>query len=410
MNQPLITPAQLARALALRDLTDPAAGPHALQCVVAALEEALARAWGVPVRRDPGPRIVSVADNYDRLRYSPDAVTRDARYSRYVAPGRMLRSHTSARIPALLDDLARAAGPTDVLLSVPGICFRRDAIDRRHVGEPHQIDLWRIRRCGPPLTADDLVRMIALVVEAVLPGAAWRTVPNAHPYTIGGREIHVRRGGEEVEIGECGLAHPEVLAQAGLPADASGLAMGLGLDRLTMLAKGIDDIRLPRSADPRVAAQMRDLAPYRPVSAMPAIRRDLSLAVADDLDAELLGDRIRDLLSPDATAVEEVTVLAETTYADLPDTARVRMGMRPGQKNVLLRLVLRDPDRTLTAAEANALRDRIYAGLHEGSAHEWAATACPAVPDADPAPAATADLEGRSGAPRPRRRARPSPR
>ena len=40
----------------------------------------------------------------------------------------------------------------------------------------------------------------------------------------------------------------------------TGLAMGLGLDRLLMLRKGIADIRLLRcAADPRVAAQMRDL-------------------------------------------------------------------------------------------------------------------------------------------------------
>jgi phenylalanyl-tRNA synthetase alpha chain len=48
------------------------------------------------------------------------------------------------------------------------------------------------------------------------------------------------------------------------------------------------------------------------------------------------------------------------------------MGMRAGQKNVLVRLVIRDLSRTLTAAEANDLRDRVYAGLHEGAAYEWA--------------------------------------
>ena len=36
---------------------------------------------------------------------------------------------------------------------------------------------------------------------------------------------------------------------------------------------------------------------------------------------------------------------------------------------------LRDLDRTLTASEANLLRDRIYAALHRGTAHEWAARA-----------------------------------
>ncbi|BCB88067.1 tRNA ligase subunit PheS family protein [Phytohabitans suffuscus] len=378
-----MTPEALRAALELRDLTDPDAGEHAMQHVVSAIEYALARAWAVPVRRDPGPRVVSVTDNYDRLRYSAEAVTRDRRYSRYLDGGRMLRSHTTARIPALLD----ANALPDVLLSVPGVCYRRDVIDRHHVGEPHQLDLWRIRRSGPPLTGADLVHMIGLVVAAVLPGHDWHTVPNTHPYTLDGREIYVSAvsgsreatgldhdggrapsggAGRYLEVGECGLAHPEVTG------GGSGLAMGLGLDRLVMLVKGVDDIRLLRSTDPRVAAQMRDLSPYRPVSAMPATHRDLSLAVAGDLDAELLGDRVRDLLGPDAAAVEEVVVRSETGYAELPEAARARMGLRPGQKNVLLRVVLRDLDRTLTSAGANALRDRIYAGLHEGEAYEWA--------------------------------------
>lgn len=360
-----ITQDQLDRALALRDLADPAQGPHAVQLVVQALEAAVADLYSVPVHRDAGPRVVTVSDNYDGLRYAHDDVTRDRRYSHYVGDGRMLRSHTTARIPRLL----RAVGE-QVLLSVPGICYRRDVIDRVHVGQPHQHDLWLIRPDGPPLTEADLDKMIGAVVSAVLPGSAWETPPSPHPYTLHGREIYA--GG--VEIGECGLAHPDVLRAAGLPPTASGLAMGLGLDRLVMLVKGVPDIRLLRAGDPRIASQMLDLAAYRPVSSMPPTHRDLSLAVADSLDAELLGDRVRDLLGADADAVEEVTVRSETAYRQLPESARERMGMRPDQKNVLLRVVLRHPSRTLTADEANDLRDRLYAGLHAGSAYEWSAS------------------------------------
>ena len=42
-------------------------------------------------------------------------------------------------------------------------------------------------------------------------------------------------------------------------------------------------------------------------------------------------------------------------------------------ENLLVRVVLRHPTRSLAKAEANALRDRIYAALHEGSEWEWAA-------------------------------------
>ena len=112
-----LEPAALRRCLDLRDLSDPTAGPHAMQHVVDALERALARAWAIPVRRHRGDRIVPVADHYDRLRYPADAVTRDARYTRYVDGGRMLRAHTTAAIP----DLLGHARTGEVLLSVPGI-------------------------------------------------------------------------------------------------------------------------------------------------------------------------------------------------------------------------------------------------------------------------------------------------
>jgi tRNA synthetases class II core domain (F)/Ferredoxin-fold anticodon binding domain len=196
--------------------------------------------------------------------------------------------------------------------------------------------------------------------------------PGVHPYTLGGRQVDVCWEGEWIEVAECGLAHPEVLQRAGL-AGWSGLALGMGLDRLLMLRKGIPDIRLLRSTDPRIAGQMTDLAPWRPVSTMPPVRRDLSVAVEADDTAEELGDRVREALGPDADAVEEVGVLAETRYDRLPAQARARLGIRPGQKNVLVRVVLRHLERTLPDEEANRMRDRIYAALHRGSAHQWAA-------------------------------------
>jgi phenylalanyl-tRNA synthetase alpha chain len=179
-----------------------------------------------------------------------------------------------------------------------------------------------------------------------------------------------------VEVWECGLAHPDVLASAGL-AGRGGLALGMGLDRMLMLVKGIPDIRLLRSADPRIAAQMRDLAAYQPVSSMPPVTRDLSVAVAADEDEETLGDRVREALGADAPCVEEVRVLAATTYDRLPEPAARRLGARPGQKNLLVRVVLRDLEKTLTNQAANALRDRIYLAIHQGTEYQWARRAAP---------------------------------
>jgi phenylalanyl-tRNA synthetase alpha chain len=254
------------------------------------------------------------------------------------------------------------------------------------------VDLWRIRR-GAPLGDADLREMVATILDALLPGAEHELDPRVHPYTLRGQQVDVRRSavghggsdstrddsgstqsgdGDWVEVAECGVAHPQVLARAGLDASYSGLALGMGLDRLLMLIKDVPDIRLLRATDPRIAEQMLDPAPYRAVSAMPPIRRDLSVAVDPGDLAEDLGDRVRDALGADAARVEAVEILSRTPYAELPPAARERLGARPDQDNVLVRVVLRDLERTLTDHNANVLRDRIYGAVHRGTVYQWA--------------------------------------
>jgi phenylalanyl-tRNA synthetase alpha chain len=361
------------RAVTLRDLTDPAQGPHALQPLIDCIHDALCTRWKCELRVHRAHPTVPVEHNYDRLHYPSGGAARDARYTRYVSETTVLRTQTSAMIPPLLARVALDP-PGDVLLACPGLVYRRDEIDRLHTGEPHQMDLWRIvrGRVGIP----ELREMVAAVMEAVLLGREYRLNPSPHPYTTDGVEIEVRNGDEWVEVGECGLALPAILDEAGLPtACYSGLAMGLGLDRLLMLVKGIDDIRILRSEDPRIMEQMLDLELYRPVSSQPPVRRDMSIAVAADRTPEELGDRVRQALGARVESLESIEVLSETPYEQLPPQARERIGIAPGQKNVLVRIVIRDLVRTLTSAEANALRDAVYAALHEGSAWQWASAA-----------------------------------
>jgi len=371
-----LSPVQLRRDLGTRDLSDPAEGPHAIQLLIGRAVAELSRAWSCEVRWCRGPRVVPVADNYDRLGYAAEAITRDTRYTRYVDAGHMLRSHSSAMVPPALRGLAGEPGG-DVLLACPGIVYRRDAIDWQHTGTPHQLDLWRITRRA--MTGTDLDEMIAVLLAALAPGLPHREQLRTHPYTRHGRQVDVYQDGRWVEVWECGLAHPGVLAAAGLNG-SSGLALGMGVDRLLMLVKRIPDIRLLRSGDPRVAGQMLGLAAYQPVSFMPAITRDLSVAVSDDDDEETVGGRVRDALGADAGRVEEVRVLSATAYQQLPASAISRLGARPGQKNLLVRVVLRDLDQTLTSEAANVLRDRIYRALHEGTQHQWAGGECIQVP------------------------------
>jgi phenylalanyl-tRNA synthetase alpha chain len=370
MSNQILDALAYQRSLNVRDLTDAALGPHAIQLLVQCAIEALRTAWQCPVVVYRAPPVVTIAENYDDLLYPTDGASRDARYTRYVSDDALLRTQTSAMIPRALPVIA-AATYTDVLIACPGLTYRRDSIDRLHVGEPHQLDLWRVRK--DRLQRDDLIAMAEAVVGALLPGAAMQVNETVHPYTREGLEIYARVDGAWLEVLECGLAHPKILDIAGLSPDRySGLAMGIGLDRMLMLRKGIDDIRALRSSDPRIATQMLDLRPYRAVSHQPPIRRDLSIAVTSSLTAEELGDRVRSALGERCKNIEEIAVLSETSYLDLSSEARQRLGMAPHHKNVLLRIVIRDLAHTLTSDEANVLRDDIYEAIHEGTVKAWA--------------------------------------
>lgn len=78
-----------------------------------------------------------------------------------------------------------------------------------------------------------------------------------------------------------------------------------------------------------------------------------------------MGDRIRGAIGVDADCVEEVALLAVTAPTELSAAARARLGLRDDQVNALVRVTLRHLSRTLTSAEANALRSRIWRALTE---------------------------------------------
>jgi len=298
----------LRQALNLRDLTDPGDGPHAMQVLIEEILTALQANWGCEIKIHRESPIVSIENNYNKLRYPPDGAARDARYTRYVTKDAVLRTMASA--------MASVAGnlPDDLLLVCPGLVYRRDCIDRLHTGEPHQLDLWRIHRTEK-MERDDLHQMIGIVVETALPGLTWRTEPRVHPYTLDGLQIDVLHDSEWIEIGECGLAHPEIVVEniSGIE-NLSGLALGLGMDRVLMIRKNIKDIRLLRSVDPRIVSQMLDLSPYREVSCMPPVSRDISLVLDEDTTAEDIGDNVRDALAQDAGVVESVNSVADALW------------------------------------------------------------------------------------------------
>ena len=236
------------------------------------------------------------------------------------------------------------------LIVHPGICYRRDVVDKRHVGEPHQMDIWLMSE-HQRLGREALVKFIKTIIHAILPGVSYRLNETSHPYTCNGLEIEILVDGKWIEVGECGEAHPGLLKPG-----YSALASGWGLDRFVMLVKRIDDIRLLRSTNPKIVAQMTHLELYIPVSNQPSISRDMSIVTRIDTELEDICEQIVEVLKDDAELLESVDILGETQYHQLPQQAIERLGIQPYQKNLLVRMTLQSLHTSITNQKANILR------------------------------------------------------
>lgn len=356
--------------LAVPDLTQ-MAEPHAVKLLYQNIEESIRRAHPesevMVYRASP---IVTVKDCYDDLLFPAENISRSSTYTHYLDNEHILRTHTTAHIPGLLKDLADRDDWNDAVILLPGLVYRRDVTDRKHLGILHQLDVWRVHRngSGEPISKDDLVTVVKSIAETAALGWTLRIVDNPHPYTKEGIEVNVTQGERDIEILECGLISDQILSNAGLdPHIYSGWALGMGLDRLVMTLKDIPDIRYLRSTNPDIARQMVDLEIYHEVSHQPSIKRDMSYCVPDEYVEEDVNEDIRQALAEKVNILESVEVLNEALWASLPEVVRQRLGCSPGQKNVLVRVTLRHLERSLTNQEANDLYELVYAKVNRGS-------------------------------------------
>lgn len=313
--------------------------------------------------------IVSPQENYDDLLISKDNISRSSTYTHYLGPDKLLRTHTTAHISKVLRSLAKQTDWEDVIILLPGLVYRRDVTDRKHLGIFHQLEMWRVVRntARDIIHKQDLLNVIDKLAKTACPGWDLRIVDMPHPYTKEGVEVNAVKDDRDIEILESGLINDQILQNCELsPKEYSGWALGMGLDRLVMTLKNIPDIRYLRSANPRIAKQMKNLDQYVEISDQPAIRRDMSYCVPADYVEEDLNEEIRMALGIEVEILEEVQLLSETAYKDLPAEAVTRLGCKPEQKNVLMRITLRHLEKTLTKNEANALYRRIYAEVNYG--------------------------------------------
>lgn len=259
--------AQLAAEALDVTLPGRGAGTGGLHPVSRTLErvEALFRSIGFIVA--DGPEIETDWHNFTALN-TPDNHPARSMHDTFYLEGRedvLLRTHTSpVQIRAMLAHVQRykdAATMPDVRVIAPGRVYRVDS-DATHSPMFHQVEgLW----VGETVSFADLKGVVADFLRRFFESddLQVRFRPSFFPFTEPSAEIDVAfmsgaLEGKWLEIAGCGMVHPNVLRFGGIdPERYTGFAFGMGLDRLTMLRYGINDLRLFFDNDLRFLTQFR---------------------------------------------------------------------------------------------------------------------------------------------------------
>ena len=167
----------------------------------------------------------------------------------------VLRTHTSpVQIRTMLRAVRDGTGPP-IYVVCPGRVYRRDTADATHLPVFHQIEGLVIDR---GITMGDLAGTIEEFTKAYF-GAEMtsRLRPSYFPFTEPSAEFDVSaHDGSWLELGGCGMVHPNVLRSGGLdPEEWSGFAFGFGIDRLAKIRHRVGDLREFVTNDLRFLAQ-----------------------------------------------------------------------------------------------------------------------------------------------------------
>lgn len=155
----------------------------------------------------------------------------------------LLRTHTSpVQVRTMLRSVREGSGPP-IYVVCPGRTYRQDTADATHLPVFHQIEMLVIDR---GITMGDLSGTIESFTKAYF-GADMtsRLRPSFFPFTEPSAEVDISQpDGSWLEVGGCGMVHPNVLNACGLdPEEWSGFAFGFGIDRLAKIRHGLGDIR-----------------------------------------------------------------------------------------------------------------------------------------------------------------------
>jgi phenylalanyl-tRNA synthetase alpha chain len=201
-----------------------------------------------------GPEVESDWYNFTALNMPPHHPARSEFDTMFVDLGEpgsvVLRTHTSPVQIRVME-----TQPPPLYVVVPGRVYRRDTPDATHMPVFHQIEGLVVDR---GITFADLAGTIEAFTHAYFgPGWSSRLRPSYFPFTEPSAEFDIQRpDGSWLELGGCGMVHPNVLRNCGLdPEEWSGFAFGFGADRMPLMRHGIDDLREMFTNDVRFLEQ-----------------------------------------------------------------------------------------------------------------------------------------------------------
>lgn len=209
-----------------------------------------------------GPEVETVANNFDLLNSPKNHPSRDLSDTFYINEDILLRTHTSTvQIRTMLNN------KPPIRMVSAGRTFRYDDVDDTHSPMFHQIEGLVVDK---NVTMANLMDTLNVFIKEFF-GADMKTRyrPHHFPFTEPSAEVDVScfschgKGcpdcnytGWSMELLGCGMVHPNVLRNCGIdPNIYSGFAFGMGIDRITMVKHGIDNIRLLYENDKRFLEQ-----------------------------------------------------------------------------------------------------------------------------------------------------------
>ena len=209
-----------------------------------------------------GPEVETEWYNFEALNISAGHPARENWDSFYFTPQLLLRAHTS---PVQIRAMQRLKEPP-IYIITPGRCYRRDAPEATRLPYFSQVEGLAVDR---GLTVGDMKGTLLYMIQSLYGSERRvRVRPSYFPFTepsfefdvscgiCGGAGCKSCRYKGWLEVGGCGMVHPQVLRNGGIdPEEWNGYAWGFGIERMAMLKHDVEDIRLFYESDLRFLEQ-----------------------------------------------------------------------------------------------------------------------------------------------------------